>query len=189
MATAGRHIWVWKMSRGEQIDFAKPGMNHTFLPFLSRVSELPLDHQTQATHFFPFILPSATSPLTFPFDAHPPSPASYLFPSSSRFLFSPLLPAHISHPGIVGKGPWGNADLWFKPHFPPCCGRRGRPHGIAISPARRDGLRQLQAVADSLIRVCVMSPHLTCRRCHAALQGGRLISEAMPISQAHPNST
>ncbi|KAK5848621.1 hypothetical protein PBY51_006219 [Eleginops maclovinus] len=48
---------------------------------------------------------------------------------------------------------------------------------MAISPARQYGFRQLQAAVGSLIRVSVMSPHLTCRLCRTVLKGGRLIMD------------
>lgn len=82
------------------------------------------------------------------------------------FLFSSCS-SHLSTSHSHTKVPGGrDADLWFKPHFPVYCVSRVWSHGIAISPERQYGFGQLQAAVGSLIRVSVMSPHLTCWRCH-----------------------
>lgn len=140
----------------------------SILPILLRVSELPLELQTQA--LFPFVLPSATSLLTFPFPTHPPPPDSYRFSSSSCFFFFPPPHSFLSNALEKRSGGGGDADLWLEPHFLAFCSRKVRSHGIAISPARLYRCRQLQAAAGSLIRVCVMSPHSTCCKHHTALK-------------------
>lgn len=154
-------------------------MNHSFHSSSQEFLELPSELQTQVTPFFPFVQPLL---LTFLFHTPPLSPVSYQF-TSSVVSFPPAHP-HISLPPSLEKGPGGDADLWFEPHFPACCGRKVCSHGIAISPAKRYASRQLPAAAGSLIRVFVMNPNLTCHRCHTALEGGRLIMDWGYASEA-----
>lgn len=166
-------------------------MNHTFCPSFPEFESSPrcFKHRLFSSslsycHLHPPCLLSLLMLISFAFY----SSDSFI---SLFFLFSSPS-SHLS-PSLLEKGPMGDADLWLEPHFPAFCGRRVWSHGIAISPARRYGFRQLQAAAGSLIRSSVMSPHLTCRRCNAALKGGRLITDwgyageaAIPIQHKGP---
>ena len=147
--------WFWEV-----------GNKSNILPVLSWISKLPSSI---------FALLSAPSLLAFSFSCL----ATIAFFLSDSFIPLFLIPPHICLPHSLGKGlgGWGGGwGLWLELYFPACCGRRRVwPHGIAISPARQYGFRQLQAAAGSLIRAFVMSLHLTCRRCHVVLEGGRPI--------------
>lgn len=122
------------------------------------------------TCFFLFILPSAASHFAFSFHASPELPAAYQF--SSYFFFYYYL--FVCLPLPLQQGQCGS-NLLFEPHCPACCGRwKVWSHGIAISPAKQHGSRQLQAAAGPLIRASVMTLYLAYRWCHTPLKGGRL---------------
>lgn len=104
---------------------------------------------------------------------------SHHFHSSLCFCFSPAL--RISQPHILRQRSRGGRMLIYDLNRISQYTVSGGlwSHGIAISPGRQYGFGQVQAAAGSLIRVSVMSPHLSCWRCHV-LKAGSLIVRPCP---------